>query len=209
MSKFELKETSIPMAFVGMMATAVERIWEPADTSDFYECLCKSIGDFLGQNKSKSGKVAIRFQDSKGPMKMAAVVSYIPATTEGDEGNWDLRMTFNEADLEGVEKQYTICDTEWQRMIENTTHNMYRMLFDRFQTLHGAQLVAVDCLVNWMDQNAKEGEEMTIELGQREGTSPVWFECTVGIENGEKLMSITPGGTTKGLIKCDADLEVV
>ena len=201
MSKFVLKDTSIPMSFTTMMGTLAERVWEPSDTPSFYDVLFTGFAEFLGTNKSKSGKICIKVQDTKGPVKFGAVVGYMP--NEGEEdgvGNWFLTSSFDEKDLEGCIKDYTICDTEWQRLIENVAFNLERMQFDRPQTLHTACLIAVDCIKEWLDQNAKEGEEVILE---HEG----YFTASVAVENGEKVMSIVLDGAMKRLIKDDAAIE--
>jgi hypothetical protein len=53
----------------------------------------------------------------------------------------------------------------------------------------------------WLDENAKEGEEVGVE-------EPGIFQASVVVENGEKVFSLVPEGEIKKLIKDDSAIEV-
>jgi hypothetical protein len=65
----------------------------------------------------------------------------------------------------------------------------------------------VDCLIyalttlkKWLDENAKENVEVSVELDG-------FFQARVAVENGEKVFAIEPDGEIKNLIKDDAAIE--
>ena len=65
----------------------------------------------------------------------------------------------------------------------------------------------IDCLAcaliqlkKWLDENAKEGVETSIELDG-------FFQARVTVENGEKVFALEPAGEIKNLIKDDAAIE--
>ena len=55
-------------------------------------------------------------------------------------------------------------------------------------------------IYKWLDENAKEGEEVIVE---QDGI----FQARVAVENGEKVFAIEPAGEVKMLIKDDAAIE--
>ena len=61
--------------------------------------------------------------------------------------------------------------------------------------------LCVTVLKQWLDMNAKENEVVDITLDG-------YFEASVAIENGEKVMAITPDEPIKRIIKGDGGLEV-
>jgi hypothetical protein len=74
------------------------------------------------------------------------------------------------------------------------------MRFDTPESIVVLPVFAFDQIHKWLDENAKEGEEVSIEL---DGT----FQARVAIEGGEKVFAIEPAGEIKMLIKDDTAIE--
>jgi len=184
-------ESTIPMIYAQKMGEA-DLDWDANWTRKIYEVVVTGISDFLALAKSKNNKVAVAVRDLKGNFLMGAIVEYHSNENEDMPGNWSYEFSFDEKDLEGA-TVYLTTDTQFQKQLSATAYKM---------EIHIETIIelCVSILKQWLDMNAKEAEEVNIELIG-------YFVASVAIENGEKVIAIIPDGAMKRLIKDDAALE--
>lgn len=193
----KLQETTIPMNFgTKMMENGWE--WDTNDTEPMYHIILQSLTSFLSLIKSKETKTAIKVTDLKGNTKLMACVTYHPNEDEEMPGNWSYEMSFT--DIEGAENIFNITDTQFQKISGKVAMNLYGF---QFMDAVVQQLIfetGADCIKEWLDVNAAEGQQVDIECDG-------YFIASVGIEENEKVFSIVPDGAMKRIIKDDAMLE--
>lgn len=197
---FNLNETSIIPNFVQACEGASLEIAKN-DAIDLYKVYLYTISKFLGKAKGKENPTALAIKDLKGNLKIAGIVKYHPNEDENLPGNWSYEITINEEDLEGAvvylstSSQFQQIAAECLRMhvgiVVNGGSSAITQTFFELMT---------DCLLQWLDVNAKEGESVEIE---NEG----YFVASVDIEDGQKIFSVIPDGAMKRLVKGDSDLE--
>lgn len=165
-----------------------------------YDTTIAAISDYLGIMKSKTTKQAVSITDDKGNFYLAAIVEYHKNESEEDmPGNWSYVFTTNKEDLKDCNvTEYTA--PEFQRVWAKVGYNLYGMEIGNPLHITTIIMLTAKCLIDWMDVNAKEGQEVSVE---REG----YFVATVAVEDGEKVMSIVPDGAMKVMVKGDAGIE--
>lgn len=195
--KFE--ETSIPQMYQQNLR-AYSLDWEPLDTRNIHGALILAIASFLGDAKSKEHKVALVVEDLKGNFKMAGIVAYHKNEKEPNlPGNWSFVLTFNPEDVKDAEV-HKANDTYFQRFMANALYDNFNMGFaNGYVFIHDMIIEAVNVLLDWLDKNADQPDhEVTLEG---------YFVANVAIDGDKKIFSITPDGSTKRLIKSDADIQ--
>lgn len=165
-----------------------------------YDSLLMAVSDFLGLLKSKDVKTALTISDLKGNFKFGAIVSYHPNENEDVPGNWSYEMTFDADDIPKDTKVYASTDTQFLRILATAARDLHSFRYGAPEMIPDILITVIDALKDWLDINAVEGEEKSIEL-------PGYFVAAVAIENGEKIFSIVPDGNLKRLVKGDAELE--
>ncbi|MGL5750093.1 MAG: hypothetical protein ACRCXT_06170 [Paraclostridium sp.] len=164
-----------------------------------YEAVIKAMSDFLGQAKSRDHKTAIALNDLKGNLVVAGVVTYHKPETEGAEGNWSYVLTFDPTDLQDA-KVHLVTDPHFETVFDKVMRQSYGLAVGYILQLCPTMIELFNVLKHWLDINAKDNEEVELD-------HPGYFKATVVVENGEKILSITPAGEMKVLIKGDAALE--
>lgn len=196
---FRFEETDIPMNFTNKLNTK-ELAWEPTDTADFYKVVMFAISDFLKKKKQKGQEVGFEIRDINGVFKLGAIVGYEEPSEEDNAGNWTYAFTFSEDDMKQCTLKFDIGDAAFQYVFGQDAYEQQRMKFDSYQQVYGCLIDSAECLYEFLDQNASETTEVELEL---EG----YFIAKVTIEDGEKVMSLTPDGAMKTLVKGDAVTE--
>ena len=150
--------------------------------------------DFLKQVKSKKEKTALVFEDIKGNMVAAATVEYIEGE-DGNPGNWSVEFTFDPEDIKDC-KTYSIYESGPKEVIAKRGFDDFKVRFSAPDVLSQLSTLFFSLLKDFLDQNAVEGS--TFELKH-----DPYFVATVGVIDGEKVMSFIPDGAVKRLIKDD------
>lgn len=192
-----LMESSIPSSYTQSLK-GYGLDWDPTITDKIYDTIIFAMSDFLSMKKSKDVKMAVAIKDLKGNTKLAGIVAYHPNENADMPGNWSYELTFDDEDLKDC-NVFLASDNEFQRMLTYSAASLHGMRFTDPMHIQTMVIVAVNCLISWLDVNAKENEEVELEM-------PGYFLAAVGVENGEKVMSITPDGEMKKKIKDDAAL---
>lgn len=158
-----------------------------------------AMSDYARVIKNKEKPVAIIIDDLKGNMLLAAIVSYHEG--EGDmPGNWSYEWSFDAEDIKDCTK-YAISESKAHPFFIDRA-KAYRMKYVSPSYIYLSSQEFANSLIDWLDTNAKEGEEVEVVLDG-------YFKASVIIENGKKIMSFVPDGNIKRLIKDDAALETL
>lgn len=169
------------------------------DAYKIYEVMIASMSDFLKIVKNNA-KTAIAINDIKGNLILAGIVTYHENEDDKDmPGNYSYQFTTDAEDIKDA-VIYSIDDDRFIQITITTAHHLYGMVFEESRYINGLYVTAAETLLEWLDSNATEKEEVSIEL-------PGYFVATVAVEEGEKVVSIIPDGAMKRLIKDDASIE--
>lgn len=178
-----------------------EKGYDVAEThiDKLFYTLFFGVANLLKDNKSKDAPTTFLITEVAGKPVASATVEYFDG--EGDNpGNWSLVWSFNPDDIPA---NATKLDLQ-----NDLTHSYFRVIagekwgmkfFDR-TSIVTLMTYSVEQLYKWLDENAKEGEVVDIEL---EGV----FSAKVEIKDGEKVFAIEPMGELKTVIKDDSAIE--
>ena len=195
-----LAESTIPESFT-LKNELRELSWSPTDTEDFYKVVFYSISHFLKTKKQKGHTIGFRIVDiDNGMFKLGAKVDYEEPTGDDPSGNWSYCFTFKEEDMKECELVYDLTDAGFQYMFMNDAIRQQRMTFGNFQQVQGPIVDSVDCIYEFLDQNAQENNAVELEV-------PGYFVAKVSVKDGIKSMSLTPSGEMKTLVKSDSDTQ--
>lgn len=163
---------------------------------------------YLGKYKvTKTDEaVALVLTDMVGMFKFAAIVQYHENEENPDEpGNWSFTMTFNEDDIDSLEKKKSV-----KKILYNDnsfTATFVKVAYDisAIEIMHtsyclDSYLLIIDTLLQILDREAKANEVVDIEV-------PGYITASVSVEGDEKIFAITPDGYLKTIIKNDSVLE--
>ena len=131
---------------------------------------------------------------------VGCVVQYFPNSDDSNPGNWSMVWTFNEADIPENALKIEMSNGDTHSYIIAVAGDKYGMKYPDDSSFMATNIVAFQELKQWLDENAKEGEEVGVEA---EGL----FQARVAVENGEKVFAIEADGEIKNLIKDDAAIE--
>lgn len=197
----KLQETSIMTNMVEVLK-GKSILWDKPNQSDLlFNSLFLSVSQFLGIHKKKEHKVALVVKDNYDNFKLAGIVQYHENEDDKDApGNYTYELTLNEGDIADIPEVYSIFDSMFQGVAQETS-----LSYCNFRIIKNDQIISiytacVEALTAWLDANAKETEEVVIEL---DGI----FQASVAVENGVKVFSIVPEGKLKQLIKGDNTIE--
>lgn len=200
MKKFELAETRIPNLFYTEMLQKSSIQIDESVVPDCYDSLFMAMAHYCDIRKSKEEKVALIIRDLKNNFKIALAVEYIPGENEEteDKGNWAITLTFDEKDVEDAKKFYST-DSAFVYLLSNTTKEMHGFRYAQGETVPVIIEVLIELLIKWLDEEAKVGEEVVLEL-------PGYFIAQVEVDGDKKIKGITPGENIKNVVKEDLAL---
>jgi hypothetical protein len=173
----------------------------PAQIADkIVDVVFSATATILNSFKKKDTPVVFKFERADKSLSAAAIVRYFENEDPKKPGNWNLSFTFDESDIPEGADEYSLNDPQLHAYFRSIAGDKYRMRFDTPESIVVLPVFAFDQIHKWLDENAKEGEEVSIEL---DGT----FQARVAIEGGEKVFAIEPAGEIKMLIKDDTAIE--
>lgn len=196
--KLKFAESTIIENFI-VEAKTLGVIFEPTDVVRICETLVAATADFLSIVKSKDRGVALTFDNVKNEMIMAGILVYDKNEEGEGQGNWNFYFTFDPKDLE-EKTTYSTTNTQVHGMIARRAYENYRMKFTSQQLIVESCTIFANLLREFLDTNAKEGEEFVVE---HDG----YFLATASVENGVVSKSVLPDGAMKRLIKDDDAVE--
>lgn len=203
MSKtFQLKNSSLPSQFSINLMDRYGFTFAEINAETMYIGMFTSFAAMLKNYKSTSEpRVGFKFKDEKGNFKIGAILNYKAPDedSEEDTGNWYLEMTFYEEDMKDLDKEVD----NYSDIFVLAASTMYSKISGRWRSVDWmiqSMVCAIDTLKEFLDANASETEEVSIEI---DGI----FTATVAVENGKKVFGIVPGYYTKQCIKDDNALS--
>lgn len=196
-----LKDTALPSELKASLASQCMIDWDPLDTEPVMMCIFTAIAKFLGINKSvDAGKAALRFDDYKGNMLMAAIVTYTPNEDTSMPGNWSLSFTFDPEDIKGINPTQNANDLAFHTVLSDVTLKLISYRFKTIAYEDGIVKCSIEALRACLDRNANPEATYEIEL-------PDYFTASVAVEDGHKVMAIEPSAKLSRIVKGDADIE--
>ena len=194
------KETSIPVNYALSLKDKASMDLNANDADKIYATLFSAVSRYLSAIKSKENKdSALVINDLKGNFLFAGIVSYHENENVDMPGNWSYEMTFNEEDIKDVKDIRLSNDTQFDIIAANSAYQLYCMKFVSHMYMHDMFIEAINTLVKYLDENAREGEVVEVEL-------PGYFTATVEVRDGKKEFAIVPDGAMKRIIKDDSAL---
>lgn len=195
----KLKESQLPEMYSKALFEEVYFDLAPDHTDKMFDVLFTGTSAVLNFTKSKERPAAYAFKALNGTFIAAAIVQYFESTSE-NPGNWSLVWTFDEADIPDNALVNTLDDSQTHQYFIGVAGNKYAMQFKNESAIMNCLVYCLTHLKKWLDENAKETEEVSIEL---DGI----FKARVAVENGEKVFALEPGEDVKVLIKSDDMIE--
>ena len=155
--------------------------------------------NLLKDKKSKETPVSFMITEVDGKPVAAATVEYFDG--EGDNpGNWSLTWTFNPDDIAENAVKIDLQNDLTHSYFRSIAGEKYGMKFYDRTSIVTLLTFITEQLYKWLDENAKEGEVVEINL---DGI----FDAKVEIVDGVKVFAIDPAGEVKTIIKDDTAIE--
>lgn len=172
----------------------------PEHMDKMFDVIFTGVANLLNQAKSKDHPTAFTFRNIDSSLVAAALVQFFPNEDESKPGNWSLVWTFDETDIPENALKIDFSDTQTHSYFRAVAGEKYGMRFEDVSSLVDCLTYALIQLKKWLDENAKEGAEVSVELD-------AIFQARVSVENGEKVFAVEADGEIKNLIKDDAAIE--
>lgn len=154
------------------------------------------------QVTKEESKLAAVIDNAVGEIQLGAIGTFTPGE-DGNAGNWSVEFSFNPEDFKDV-KCITLSSGNLDMPISHQTANYtgedLGVSYDKVAYLKKIVTTATGALIQWLDTNAKEGEEVSVSV-------PNYFEASVAIVDGQKVMSLEPFDKVTKLIKDDTKEE--
>lgn len=168
-------------------------------TDKVFYILFNGASEILSTIKSKDRPAAVTFETINNTFVAGALVQLLVDEATNTE-KWNLVWTFDESDLPDNTFRVTVKDAQTHPYFRAVAGDKYGMKFTDASCLITLLTDALVQLKKWLDENAAENKEVSIEI---EGIC----QARVAVENGEKVFAIEPDGLVKKLIKDDASIE--
>lgn len=198
MAKMDLSESEFHQQFVVNGYSMGYSFGEDDRPERIIKAFIASTSAYLAENKiaDPDQATAIVLTDVAGNFKFAGILTYLP-NDDDEPGNWEYRLTLNEADLTEVENTKKLTKFYY-------SEQPFRIVFDRvaydigiqFQQermMYDAALLTIDTITALLDAIAKVGEVVDIEI-------PGYAKFSVSVEDDQKIYAITPDGAQKHII---------
>lgn len=169
-------------------------------TDKMFDTIFTGAANLLNQSKAVDRATALCFRNIDKSLIAASIVQYFPGETENVPGNWSLVWTFDEADIPEGSLIIEFENPQTHSYFRAVAGEKYGMRFEGTAELVDCLTYALLQLKKWLDENAKEGSEVTVE---QDGI----FQARVGVENGEKVFALEMDGLVKQLVKSDDVIE--
>lgn len=167
-----------------------------------YKALTIGIAKFLATVKTTKNPVAFTVTDTEGNFIVGAVVEYTDAPDVEDDitGNWNFFFTFDKNDIPENAMTYDIKDKQTHDVIIVAAWEYASAQFQGTDAMITMFVIAFESLRDYMMEAANDGDEYELVY---QGV----FVARSTIEEGEKVVSLTPDGLIKKMIKDDSALE--
>lgn len=193
----KLFDTSFPNNYSRTLLEEKRKDLSPEYTDMMANVIFTAVASILNAAKKKDTPAVFEFRRMNQDFVAAAICEYV----EGDgtnPGNYVHSWTTNESDVPANATKMSLNDPTTHQYFKAIGGDKYGMGFKTPDNLIACVQTFVEELIKWLDENAKEDEETSIEL---DGV----FEAKSAVEGGEKVFAIEPAGEIKQLIKDDND----
>jgi len=163
--------------------------------------LFTGVSTCLKDAKSQEFPVAFAFEELNGDIIVAAIVQYYENEDAAQPGNWSYVWTFDKTDIPEGAKVIKMADQITHPIFIAIAGKKFGMGFENNAYLVDLLTYFTKQLSKWLQDNAKEGEEVGIEL---DGI----FQARAAVEDGEVVKSIEVIGETNAIVKSDKNIEV-
>ena len=193
----KFKETSIPELYCKALAERLLNLG-PEHAEKIYTVLFDAVTEALSKFKDQNSKKGIAFRTMDGSFIAGATISYVgDGSDDSATGQWNYSWTVDEKDMEDVCDPIDIrSNSLMNQMFTQVGLRLYSFKFYDGDVAATMMNFCMETLINWLRDNAKDGEVLTIEL---EGV----FNASVEVVDGEIEIGIVPDGKVKQLIKDD------
>ena len=178
-----------------------EKGYDVAEThiDKLYYTLFYAVANALKDNKSKDTPTSFMITEVSGKPIAAATVEYFDG--KGDNpGNWSLVWTFNPDEVPANATKLDLQNDLTHSYFRVIAGDKYGMKFYDRTSIVTLMTYSLEQLYKWLDENAKEGSIIDIELESV-------FTASVEVVDGKKVFAVEPAGEIKTLIKDDSAIE--
>ena len=187
--------------------------WNEQLTEEVYRDFLQTTAQLLASHKSKDKPVAAVLTDVNGGFHFAAIVRFMTQNEEGgDEGSWNLSMTFDEGDIN--EAEMTVIkfheSPEFRNLFTDVAHAEHGIIWrfkegsDPNSVAEGSPIqvltIMFAALKEYMALNVTIDPELSIG-------DLVVFKSELSSD--KVYIGVIPGATLKQLIKHDSSIGVV
>ena len=196
----KFSETKLPMYWSDRLYQEHQFNFDGAHFDKCVYTLFVATTELLNKAKSKEKPTSLIFEKLNNVFLAGATVEFISGEN-GEPGSWALSWTFDENDLPANTNKIYFNDVRSFSYFKSASVSKWGMNFKTDSNLVIIMLECLEDIKSWLDENAKEGEEVSIEV-------PDICQARVIIENGIKIFSLEADGPVKMGIKDDASLEL-
>ena len=197
----KLLETQLPALYSQSLHDKYRWDFGPAHLEKIYDILFTASANLLSNIKSKEKPAALVLRAVNGVFIAAGFVQFFDNADDANQpGSWSLAWSFNEEDIPENALICTLGDGQVQPYFISYASDKFGLQFKDSAAFENLLVESVIYLKKWLDENANETEQVTVEL---DGV----FTGRVAVENGEKVFAIDMDGLVKQLIKDDASIE--
>ena len=200
----DIKKTSLPEMYSQGLLNEHQKKFPVGEEYKIFDVVFNGITKVLGMSKNEEHPVVFRIERLDSSLVFAGCVQYVASKDKKNPGSWNLSWLFNEDDIpnssDAVPVVFRITDPQVQNYFKTYAVDKYGILFNSVENLVTLITYAGICLRNWLDENAKEDEEISIEL---DGV----FKATVNVDNKEKVFGLEVFGETAAKAKEDTAVE--
>ena len=198
----KLMESQIPQNYSTGLYSEKDYDVSPDFTNTLADILFTGVAMCLGDVKDRKFPSVFVFEENNSDFIAAAIVEYFENEDDPSKpGNWNYTWTWYKDDVPQNAKFYRTTQPELSSYFRGVSQGRYGMAFKDVAAITEVNRYLLIQIKKWLDENAKEGEEVGVE-------EPGIFQASVVVENGEKVFSLVPEGEIKKLIKDDSAIEV-
>lgn len=198
---YQMKETSLPEIYSSGLYN--QKGWDLRQDAamDMAEVFIVGTSNLLREAENKEYPVAVVFEEPNGEFSVAAIVRFILPEDEKMPGHWDYAWTFYKEDIPDNARIRKISEVDTHVYYRAVAGQKFSFGFESPASLSDCGNFFFKCLSQFLTDNAKEGEEITLNL---EGV----FQARAAVENEEVVKSLEITGEIKAIVKNDAGQEV-
>lgn len=193
-------KTSLPEMYSKGLYDEFSKALNTEHVPYIFDTLFNGIVISLGYAKQKERPSVFEVDRIDGSFILGAYIQYIESKDKKNPGSWDISWTFNKEDIPESPTVFKITDVSLLSSFRSFGADKYGIVYKSDENIITLMRYAAICLKKWLDENAKEDSEVSIEM---DGV----FKARVAVENKEKVFSLEVMGETSAKIKEDTTVE--